>query len=254
MLEALARLARLYLTCPTRAAESSREPGGLRRAVWLYALFLAAYFAFYWLKPWDFPDAYATPPEGGAGLTFWLSVMLWQPPLEAAWIIFLLGFVAWFRQGSLPLRLVAGVAWTALPFLLIVAYAQKAGLPRWAFAGGSLASLTPFGWLLRRLDRGEASALAAFMLGLNVLMLALLAPMALAVLLRHEGLFKLAQIAGGLWILGAGTRGLRVLTGLRLPRAFMALLLSMFFQVALAFGLYLLGLVPASILKALLYG
>jgi hypothetical protein len=81
----------------------------------------------------------------------------------------------------------------------------------------------------------------------------MLPPMAAAVAARSPDLFMGAQVVEGLWLLGVGTLGLRALTGLRLPRAFMSMLLAMLFQVAFAFTLYMLGLVPPEILKALLY-
>jgi hypothetical protein len=62
-----------------------------------------------------------------------------------------------------------------------------------------------------------------------------------------------AQVAGGIWMLVWGTMGLRKLTGLRLPRAFMAMLLSMFFQVQTALALHLLGLMSKVMLKALIF-
>jgi len=62
-------------------------------------------------------------------------------------------------------------------------------------------------------------------------------------------------LPSALWMLGAGTLGLRELCALRLPRAFMAMLLSLVFQISAAFTLHLLGLVPKDILKAMmLYG
>jgi hypothetical protein len=81
----------------------------------------------------------------------------------------------------------------------------------------------------------------------------MLLPMALAVFIDADSLFKGAQIAGGLWVLLCGTLGLRALTDLRLPRCFMAVLMSMFMQIAFAFTLHMLGIVPKDILKALLY-
>jgi hypothetical protein len=91
------------------------------------------------------------------------------------------------------------------------------------------------------------------MLGVNAIGIVMLAPMSLAALLRSSSLFMATQVVGGFWILGWSTVGLRKLTGMRLPRAFMAVLLSMFFQVAAAVTLHKLGLVSKDILKALLY-
>ncbi len=253
MLRQATALGRLYLLSPAKGAAEARQEKSFLPSLWLYAAFLAGYLLFYWLKPWDFPDALAAFPRESLDLAFWLKVMLWQPPLELAWIVFLAGLVAWFQEGSLPLRLTVAVAWVMAPFILMVGYAQSGGLSKEVFALGSAAWLALFAPLLRKVPRRDWKPLVAFMLGINVIGLALLVPLEAAVLLRQAAVFNFAQIAGGLWILGAGTLGLRALTGLRLPRAFMAVLLSMFFQVALAFTLYLLGAVPKEILKALLY-
>ena len=91
------------------------------------------------------------------------------------------------------------------------------------------------------------------MLGVNVIGVALIPLMTVAVRARSAGAVTTVQALGGLWMRGVGTLGLRQLTGLRLPRAFMALLFSMVFQIAVAFTLHLLGIVPKDILKALLY-
>ena len=56
-----------------------------------------------------------------------------------------------------------------------------------------------------------------------------------------------------LWLKHVFLPGLRRLTGLRLPRVLMAVLLSLPFQVAVVIALYLLGLVPKDILKTLIY-
>lgn len=253
MLKSIIVLGRRALFSPTRTASESGKAETLRPAILLYAAFLLGYTLFFWVKPLDFPDTGAVVSDQSLGLVFWIKVMLWQPPLEAAWIIFLMGFVAWFQKGGLPVRLVAGAAWTALPFILMAAYLQKNGIPKWAFAAGALGSFALFYPVLRKTPAAAWRPVVAFMLSINVIGLVLLLPMSAAVLIRHTGFFDCSQIAGGLWILGVGTLGLRELTGLRLPRAFMALLFSMFFQVALAFSLHLLGIVPKEILKALLY-
>lgn len=252
MLRETLRLGRLYLFSPAKGAEAARKEGSFIPSLWLYLAFTAGYMLFFWLKPWDFPDQNAPFPRETLGLFFWFKVMLWQPPLEIAWILFLMGLVAWLRGGSLPMRLAAGVLWTASPFILIACYAQNT-IPRWAFAAGSLAWTALFYPCWRKVPREEWMPVASFMLGINVIGLALIIPMAVSALIKQADLFTFVQIAGGLWILGAGTLGLRALTGLRLPRAFMSVLLSMFFQIALAFTLHLLGLVPKEILKALLY-
>lgn len=253
MLKMSLALGRRALFSPAQAAREARKEENLRPALYLYSAFLLGYMLFFWIKPANFPDTGAALPGESQSLLFWLKVMIWQPPLEAAWILFLMGFIVWFRSGGLPLRLAAATAWTALPFILMAAYVQKGGIPKWAFGAAATAAFALFYPLLRKAPARDLKPVITFMLSINVIGLVLLAPMSAVVLIGHSGFFNFSQIVGGLWILGVGTLGLRELTGLRLPRAFMSLLFSMFFQVAFAFTLHLLGLVPKEILKALLY-
>jgi len=236
-----------------RAAKASRQEDNFVPCLAIYLAFTLGYMLFFRFKPFDFPDQNAAFPREPQTLMFWFKTMLWQPPLEAAWVAFLLGLAAWFRSGRLPARLLGAVAWCAAPFVLMAAYAAHAGIGKAALAAGSLVWLGLFLPLWLRATRAEALPVLNFMLGVNAVGAAVLAPMILAVWLRGSALFMAAQAAGGFWILGCATLGLRELTGLRLPRAFMAVLLSMFFQIALAFTLHLLGVVPKDILKALLY-
>lgn len=250
-----AALAMTFLRSPRRAAEAATQPQNLGGCIGIYAAFLIGNLLFYWLKPWDFPDANAGPPPESP-FWFWLKIMLlWQPPFELLSILFLMGLVVWFASGRLPLRLVGAVAWAAFAlFINIVAHAQPGGTSRPVFAAGALLAFGPFVPLLRRADRGQLRAVIAFMLGVSALGLVQLALMAVAAFLRSGGLFKAAQAGVAFWLLGAGTIGLKAITGLRMPRAFLALFLSMFFLIAAAFTLHLLG-VPEEILKAaLLYG
>ena len=244
---------RRYAFAPSQAAQASRDKANLAPNVIIYALFATASLIFFWLKPFDFPDANAALPGKARGLLFWFKVMLWQPPLELAWIAFLLGLTQWLRGGKLVVRLTAAALWTALTFVLIISYWQKLGLGQLGFALGCLASFALFVPAVRNFPAAERLPVVSFMLGLNALGLIMLAPTALAAALRSSVLFNAAQIAGGIWMIGAGALGLRRLTGIRLARAFMAMLLSMFFQIALACALYLLGVVPKDILQALLY-
>src|SRR5690349_1925592 len=91
------KLARYALFSPRQAAQESKNEENFKPALLIYLLFLIGYILFFWLKPLDFPDTGARVGENG-GLLFWLKVMFWQPPLEAAWIVFLTGFVVWFAQ------------------------------------------------------------------------------------------------------------------------------------------------------------
>lgn len=253
MVERALSLTWKFIRRPTKAAEASKSPDNFGPNVWLYAAFVVASMLFYWLKPFDFPDVNAAFPREDQGLWFWFKVMLWQPPLELAWILFLIGLSQWLREGTLAVKLATSVLWTALPFIFIVAYAQLHGIPKTAFAVGELVSFALFIPALMRFPAVERMPVVSFMLGLNVLGLIMIVPMIVAVGAGSSQLFDGSQIAAGLWMVGAGTLGLRTLTGMRLPRAFMAVLLSMFFQISFAFALHFLGLVPASVLKALLY-
>jgi hypothetical protein len=248
----LGPLVRGSLFSPTAAAETARAPGSLAPSIWVYGAFLFASAAFYAWKPFDFPDRNAAYPKEFQGLSFQLKVMSWQPLLELAWIFFLGALLEWFREGKLFLKLLGGVVATALPFILLVVY-QQGGMGKAAYGLLFFAWLGALAYGARRAPAADWKPLTAFMLAINAVGLVMLAPMALSVGLDSEQLFKGAQIVGGLWILGAGTLGLRALTGMRLPRCFMAVLLSMFMQIAFAFSLHMLGLVPKDILKALLY-
>jgi hypothetical protein len=242
-------LSKAFLSSPARAAEASRDEDNLAPCLWIYAACTLATMLFFTLKPFDFPDQSAAYPR-----EFWFKAMLWQPPLEAAWMAFLLGLAVWFRQGSLPLRLALGVAWAAAPLGLSVysVAGADAHIAKWALGleAAALCLLVP---LWRRLARAEVLPVVIFMLGVNVIGIVMLAPMVLAALLRSSNFFMATQVVGGFWILGWGTLGLRELTGLRLPRAFMAVLLSMFFQIQIAVTLYMSGLMSKGVLKALMF-
>ena len=246
-------LSRDYLFSPSRGAEENRENGNIPSNLILYAFFLTASLIFYWLKPWDFPDQYAPFPREFQGFFFWFRVMLWQPPLEIAWILCLLGLVSWLEKGNLVIKLTSALAWTASPFILIILFAQKHGIPKPLFILGEIISFGLFIPLLRRLKKEDWLPVSGFMLGLNVIGFVIIIPMAASVFLNSSIIFNGSQILGGLWMLWGGMMGLRALKGMRLSRAFLAMLFSLLFQIAFAFALYFIGIVPKEILKALLY-
>ena len=197
--------ARKCLFSPAAAARAAREPGALRAASLIYAAFLAGYWAFFTFKPFDFPEQTAPAPRELMDAAYWLKVVLWQPPLEAAWIAFLIGMAVFFERGALAVRTAVGVAWWAAFVILVVAYAQLHGLSKPVFALGTLAALVPFYPLIRRSPPEKNTAILAFMVGTNAIGVALFAPMAAAVLLASPRLYYAAQIGGGFWILGVGT-------------------------------------------------
>jgi hypothetical protein len=235
-----------------KGAEASRDPKNWPASAAVYAAFLLAYLFFFRWKPADFPEPQGALPTEPQDLLFWLKVSIWQPPLELAWIAFLLGFSRFFREGTWGLRMAVGVLWTAAPFIAIISY-KNGGIPKAGLALAVACWLGAFAPFLRKAAKAEWLSLGAFMLALNAIGIVLLVPMWAAVVVDKPELFTATQAVGGLWILGWGTVGLRELTGLRLPRAFMAMLFSMFLQIALAFSLHMLDLVPKDILKALFY-
>lgn len=240
----------LFLRSPSGAAEACLRLDGALATLRIYIAFTFFYFLFFWLKPAGFPDPNAASTR--QGVLFWLQVMLWQPPLEAAWIAFLIGLLEWFKEGGLPLRLAAAVLWTAIPFAL-AALEMGGLLAKAILAPAVLLWLWPFYLLLRGLPRAEWLAPAGFMLGLNAIGLALLPPMIIMTILQSASGFTMTQAVGGLWMLAAAALGLRRLHRQKLARAFMSVLLSMFLQIALALSLHRMGLLPKDILKALLY-
>lgn len=242
----------LMVRSPSAGAEKARPREALPASLRVYAAFLLLYALFFWLKPFDFPDPNVGVPREAQGLLFWLKVMGFQPLLEAAWVVFLLGMARWFAAGRLAPRLLTGVLWTAAPFILLVVYHQNA-MPKALFAAGGALWLASYGLVIKREDLGALRELLSFMLALNAIGIALLVPMTLLTAARSRELFMLTQGLGGFWLLGAGALGLRKLTGLRMSRAFLSMLLSMFMQIAFTFLLYMLGIVPKEILKALLY-
>lgn len=244
------RLFWLFLRSPSGAAEACLRPEGVSAALKIYIAFTFFYLFFFWIKPPGFPDPNAAPAR--QGLLFWLQVMLWQPPLEAAWIVFLVALVQWFKTGRLPLKITAAVFWTAIPFIL-TSLEAGGGLARSLLAPAALLWISPFYLLLRGLPRAEWLAPAGFMLGLNAISLALLPPMIMMTVLRSASGFTMTQAAGGLWMLAAAALGLRRLSRQKLARVFMSVLLSMFLQIALALSLQRMNLIPKDIFKALLY-
>lgn len=241
-----------YLTSPQQAAKSCKKSGVDADCLWLYAIATFAFMVVFWLKPFDFPDPNVPVPTELQDFAFWLRAEAWQPVLEFGWIVFLLGFLRFYQKGSWPVRLAASVLWTAAPFILIVLYAQIHAFPKWGFALGCLAWVGSFYPVLKKTGRADWWPLINFSAGVNAVAIPIVLALAVSVWTRTPELFKAGQIAGGLWLLGATTVGVRELSGLRLPRAFMAVILSAFLQFALTFCLHFLG--AHGVLKALYYG
>lgn len=245
-------LARKFLFSPQEAAEAARDEKNFIPSLAIYVLVMTGFVLLYWLKPANFPDGNEMIPWETQDLLSGFKTMCWQPLLEGAWIIFLMGLALWFKNGSLPLRLGAATGTTAAAFAAIVLYSGANTIPRSALAACLAAWLFLFYPLTKSAPRKDWTALIIYMLGINAIGLPLIALLGAAIFLKLSWLFKASQIICGFWILGTGILGVRALTGLRLPRAFMAMIFSVLLQAAFAISLHFLG--ARGILKALLYG
>lgn len=246
----------LLLASPSRGAQACRDERAWGPALRIFGAFVGLSVLFYWWKPFDFPEKLLPFPREELTLFFWFKAMLVQIPFELALIAFTIGFVEWLRAGSFGFKLVTSVGWTAFALIVnIVAYVDHAtASAKPLFAVGALAAFAPFYALLRKVRPEEWKPVSAFLLAINAIGIVLFVPMALCTAAEAAQAYKIVQVAGLLWLLGASTLGLRAATGLKLKSAFMAMLFGMCFQIALAFTLHLLG-VPGNWLKAaMLYG
>ncbi|MBI5882521.1 MAG: hypothetical protein HZB91_05390 [Elusimicrobia bacterium] len=243
----------LVLFDPRAAARECGRAESLASSLWIYAAFLVAFAVFTGLKPPGFPGGGSMPftTEGSGHLA---QAAFWNLPMEAVWIVFLMGLVRFFRSGTLAVRLAIGVAWAAWSLILVVLYLQVHSMGKAAFLAGTAVWLGLFYPCLRGVPASEWRQVTGFMLALNAVFLPLAAPLTVSAMLRHENAFIAGQVVMGLWLLWSGASGLRELTGLRLPRAFMAILLSVVFQAALVLSLYAAGIVPREILMVMLFG
>lgn len=254
LLKRALRLARLTTLSPSRAAEACAEPGALSAAAAIYAATLLAAAVYFRFKPWDFPDATAAPPySAGAGLGFWLGVMLWQPLLLGVLVACAAILLRWMKDGWLPLKVASATAWTALPLILTVAY-LKGGLAKPVFGAGMILWAAPGVWVARGVTPAEWRMIGTFLLALNAVELFALLPEALATAARSVAAYKAVVAGAGLWMLGAGALGLRALLPRAMPRAVLPLLFALVLQIVVTIACYMLGWLPPETLKALIYG
>jgi len=251
MLKKALLLSRRFLFSPARAAKAALAPENLAPCLCIYAAGMLCESLLSALRPPRFLDqAGAILPQSQTWFSA-LQVLLWQIPLEAALVAFVVGFLAWYKAGRNPWRLFASMAWALGPALLFVLY--KTGVGTKAVLGlGSLAALGLFLPLWRRCERHDIMPQVNLMLGINAVYLVILVPMALAVFFRAPDFYIYVAAAGGLWMAALAALALRPLTGLSLPYTFMAILLANLLQTSIIFALHALGLLPKDILKAML--
>lgn len=244
----------LFLASPGKAAEACESDGAFLDSLKVYALTLLAAAVFYRLKPYDFPDANAAVPMGPQGLLFWLKVMSWQPLLMAALIGFAGVLLRWLKDGWLPVKVASSFFWCAIPLILTVTYVKN-GIPKSAFGALMLVWAAPAVWVGRGIGRREWLLLATFLLGLNFVELAAMAPEAVVTAMRWEAGYKAVVGLAGLWMLVGGALGLkRLAPGRPLPRALLPLLFALVLQIEVVIAAFMLGWLPVETLKALLYG
>ncbi len=245
-------LAWLMISSPSRAAQACRRPETLRPAAILYAAFILGSLAFSAFKPHDFPDKNAVLPPA-RGPAFWIRAAFWQLPMEAAWIAGLMGLVRFFSAGRMGARLLGSVLWAGAA-VAIVALFKEGVIGKVPFLLGSAAWMALFAPFLRLPTREDWSSLISFMMGINAIGLLMVPVLAMTVHQRSFHSYTTVQALMGLWVLGAGTLGLRELSALRLPRAFMCMFFSLVFQAVFCFTLYFAGLFPHEVMTALFYG
>ncbi len=246
-------LARLFCFSPSKAAEASREPENLITSLWINIGTLVIFYILIGLTPPGFPERHITLAPQGSGA--WTAMILWQPFLEAAGIVFVMALIRFFSSGTWLVRMALGMGLTAFPWILIGMYTgDKTGpkFPLTLFGAGVLLWTGMLVFLVRKLKWAEWRPLVAFMMGLNAVMLPMCLGFAIGLISMNPKVFMLSQLVGLFWWLGAGIIGLRTLFGLKLQRAIMAILFSFMLQTALGYSLHFLG--APGILKALQFG
>ncbi|MDE2292940.1 MAG: hypothetical protein KGL53_12735 [Elusimicrobia bacterium] len=228
-----------------------RKPA-LRASAVILAVYMAVSAVFYTLKPGDFPPMEGLGPlDASNGLWFWVGVQVWTPALAAV----LIATTAWFaevmRGGKLQFRLLAAVLSSAIPWLLFVVYARTAA-PKWVFGlvWLGLAALTVPGF--RRLPKEAWMPLSALLLAVNSLALAMTPLFAATVVARFAAGYNALEIVLLIWTLGVCTYGVARILAMPVPRAFVAVFLGLLMQITFVMWMHLVGVIPNSVLKALM--
>ena len=250
------RLALGYLFTPGRGALEARRPENLRPSLLLYLAASAASLLFWTLIPRAFPAPSGALGSGAFSLPLASRALssLWTAALELAGAGLTAAFALYLKSGrpapAAARNLIAAAAATAPLILLLASYAPRSGslpvLPVLGLAAGAGI------WLLRR-GTSEWRPPLAFLLGLNAASFILLPALAAAFWVGSEKLYQGAEIAGGLWILWATARGLGALAEIKMPRAFLSIVLALIAQISLALAFNRLGLLPVPLLKAVMY-
>ncbi len=233
------RFAGLCLVRPSAAARESGSGAAIGLGAFLY---LAALL----LKPWSMPPSSAATPAVSASA--WAEIAFWDVALTGLGFLWLASFLSYFKEarpGTYSLKLLAAMLASAVAGGVLVG--------GWRHGGAAVCLLC----LLvaapaRRFPGARWRSLVGFMLGLNVIALATF-PIEWASGLWLEKAWLMTAVLGGLWMLVAAGIGLREIAGIRLARAFLALIFLNIWQAAAIFAFYRLGLISKAVVAVLFY-
>lgn len=250
-MRAALRWAWLCAAKPGEAAAESEQPGTLRAALLLWALWVAASMLFTLLKPAGFPEPEMAAVPSRPPL-FWLRVLFWQPVLAAVLVGFIGVALRWLGSGWLALKLATGVAFSILPFLVSLAYV-KGGLGLAACSLVLAAWLGLMVWYGRGIPGPSWRRTAAVVLGLNGISLLSLAVELVLIAADLAAGYKALMIVVLLWVLAAAARVFKRTEGLSTPRALAAVFFALLAQNIFVGTAFLLKWLPLEVLKVLMY-
>ena len=243
----------LFLRRPSSAADACRRPNAVRLGLIIYAVSAVVSLLTSWFNPLRYVDPNA-PALAGQGLGFWAGVAVWEPLLAALGVWFGVLALDWLQEGWLPFKAAVAALWTAVPAFLALTYVSaRMHLGRGPFIAGLALWLVPGLILTWRTSARAWREVGAFLLGLNAVQAVGLAVTLVAALARSEELLKAVDVVVLLWLLSVSGLGLRRLRGISTARAVFAVLFSLVLSTTVPVLAFLLGLVPMSVLKVVLY-
>jgi hypothetical protein len=220
---------------------------------------------------------------GQRGMMFWAKVQAWEPFLSAVWLVFLVWFCGYVSTSRLlraiesstrrlmdfandtlptPIAMMFSLPGKLAFFIPLLAFGLLPALPMLLYNKNLIGKpLLAAAWILigaamipqlRKRPGGSWRPLAAFIMAINVINLALLAPFVATILLRATTAYHVLEMVMVFWTLGLGAYILSRLEGIPTARAFAVMFLSMLCQIWFVFALYFLGVVSSDILKALM--
>lgn len=236
---------------PRKAAQLARRPDSLAPSLIIVVAMSVAFALFETWKPFDFPDRTAAFPREVKDLAYWIKAMLWMVPVDAISIVMVLGMLNMFKKGSFPIRFVGGLAWTALPGILFLAYKLNP-IPKPIFAIGVFICYAGFIPLVAKSSREDWRGVAVFSFAINAVSIPMLSISVISVLVKYPPLYMAGAVIGAVWSFIVGILFLREFFTLRMPRACMALIYAELMFFLLVFCLHMLGWLPKEALAAMM--